>query len=68
MLGGCNSSEVRVPLGGCTHIGAYPNIGNTVREIAPVYLMPGARPAEWYEDTRKINAFRNDCAGKRSSG
>ena len=64
VLGGCNSSEVRVPLGGCTHIGAYPNIGNTVREIAPVYLMPGARPAEWYEDTRKINAFRNDCAGE----
>ena len=64
VLGGCNSSEVRVPLGGCTHIGTYPNIGNTVREIAPVYLMPGARPAEWYEDTRKINSFRNDCAGE----
>lgn len=64
VLGGCNSSEIRVPLGGCTHIGAYPNIGNTVREIAPVYLMPGAKPEEWYEDTRKANAFRADCAGK----
>lgn len=64
VLGGCNSSEIRVPLGGCTHIGTYPNIGNTVREIAPVYLMPGAKPEEWYEDTRKANAFRTDCAGK----
>lgn len=64
VLGGCNSSEVRVPLGGCTHIGIWPNIGNTVREIAPVYLMPGAKNEEWYEDTRKTNAFRADCAGK----
>ena len=64
VLGGCNSSEIRVPLGGCTHIGAYPNIGNTVREIAPVYLMPGAKPEEWYEDIRKANAFRADCKGK----
>lgn len=63
-LGGCNSSEIRVPLGGCTHIGAYPAIGNTVQEIAPIYLMPGARPEEFYEDFRKINAFRVDCAGK----
>lgn len=62
--GGCNSSEIRVPLGGCTHIGKYPNIGNTVREIAPVWLMPGAKAPECYEDTRKINAFRADCAGK----
>ena len=62
--GGCNSSEIRVPLGGCTHIGKYPNIGNTVREIAPVWLIPGAKAPECYEDTRKINAFRADCAGK----
>lgn len=62
--GGCNSSEIRVPLGGCTHVGPYPNIGNTVREIAPLFLTPGAKPAQWYEDTRKINAFRVDCAGK----
>ena len=64
VLGGCNSSEIRVPLGGCTHIGPYPNLGNTVREIAPVYLTPGAKPGAWYEDTRKENAFRADCAGK----
>ncbi len=56
--GGCNSSEIRVPLGGLTHIGPYPNIGNTVREIAPIYLMPGAMDAECYEDQRKIRAFK----------
>ena len=64
LLGGCNSSEVRVPLGGCTHIGPYPNLGNTVREIAPIDLTPGAKPEECYEDLRKIPAFRVRCAGK----
>ena len=64
VLGGCNSSEIRVPLGGCTHVGLYPNLGNTVREIAPIYLTPGAKEGEWYEDVRKENAFRTDCAGK----
>ena len=62
--GGCNSSEIRVPLGGTTHIGRYPNIGNTVREIGPIALTPGAKPAEWYEDIRKINAFLAPCDGK----
>lgn len=59
--GGCNSSEIRVPLGGLTHIGPYPNLGNTVREIAPIYLMPGAMDAECYEDQRKIRAFKVVC-------
>ena len=59
--GGCNSSEIRVPLGGLTHVGPYPNIGNTVREIAPIYLMPGAMDAECYEDQRKIRAFNVRC-------
>ena len=61
--GGCNSSEVRVPLGGKTHVGEYPLLGNTVREIAPVYLVPGAMEPECYEDTRKIQAFKTGCAG-----
>ncbi len=62
--GGCNSSEIRVPLGGLTHAGLYPNLGNTVREIAPVFLMPGAMAPECYEDNRKIWAFQVHCAGK----
>ena len=64
VLGGCCSSEIRVPLGGCTHIGPYPQLGNTVREIAPLALRPGAKPAEWYEDLRKANAFLVECPGK----
>lgn len=59
--GGCNSSEIRVPLGGLTHVGPYPNIGNTVREIAPIYLEPGAMEPECYEDRRKIAAFNVGC-------
>lgn len=62
--GGCNSSEIRVPLGGLTHIGPYPNLGNTVREIAPIYLTPGAKEPQAYEDYRKIAAFQVACAGK----
>lgn len=62
--GGCNSSEIRVPLGGITHVGPYPNLGNTVREIAPIFLIPGVREAECYEDQRKIRAFFVGCAGK----
>ena len=64
VLGGCCSSEIRVPLGGCTHIGPYPQLGNTVREIAPLALRPGAYPAGWYEDRRNINAFLVECPGK----
>mgnify|MGYP002770151634 CR=1 FL=1 len=64
VLGGCNSSEVRVPLGGATHVGKYPNIGNTVREIGPLFLNPGVMDAAHYEDLRKENAFLADCAGK----
>ena len=62
--GGCNSSEIRVPLGGLTHVGPYPNLGNTVREIAPIFLLPGAMAPECYEDNRKIRAFQVHCAGK----
>lgn len=62
--GGCNSSEIRVPLGGLTHLGPYPALGNTVREIAPIFLTPGAKEPECYEDLRKIRAFNVTCPGK----
>lgn len=64
VLGGCNSSEIRVPLGGCTHVQPYPNIGNTVREIAPICLNPRAQAAQCYEDDRKAFAFNVTCLGK----
>ena len=58
VLGGNNSSEIRVPMGGQTHIGLYPNLGNVVREVSPIYGRPGIHPTEYYEDTRKENVFR----------
>ena len=57
VLGGCNSSEIRVPLGGCTHVPPYPQLGNVVEEIAPITGRPGVLPPEFYEDTRKANVF-----------
>jgi hypothetical protein len=65
LLGGNNSSEVRVPLGGLIHVPPYPQLGNVVEEIAPITGGPGVYPTEFYEDTRKANVFRtcprNQC-------
>lgn len=58
VLGGCNSSEVRVGLGGSVHTEPYPRLGNVVAEIGPVLGGPGTYPAETYEDVRKENVFR----------
>ncbi|MGI5923341.1 MAG: FAD-dependent oxidoreductase [Lentisphaeria bacterium] len=57
VLGGCNSSEVRVGLGGFAHAEPYPKLGNVVTEIAPVFGGPGTYPANRYEDDRKRNIF-----------
>jgi len=57
MLGGCNSSEVRVSLGGVPHAAPYPNLGNVVAEIGPIMGSGGTYPAEYYEDNRKKMAF-----------
>ena len=57
VLGGCNSSEVRVGLGGYWHIGPYPNLGNVVDELAPAYNNNRPLPPEFYEDARKANFF-----------
>jgi hypothetical protein len=59
VMGGCNSSEIRVPLGGLTHVPPYPRLGNVVDEISPITGRPGVLPAEFYEDARKANVFRN---------
>ena len=58
VLGGNNSSEVRVGLGGNIHIPPYPRLGNVVAEISPVFGGPGSYSAETYEDMRKENVFR----------
>ena len=39
VLGGCNSSEVRVHLGGWTNIGLYPKLGDVVNEMTDAQLV-----------------------------
>ena len=54
MLGGANSSEVRVHLGGTMNLGPYPRLGDVVAEIGPA-KGGNAQPAERYEDQRKLD-------------
>lgn len=56
-LGGCNSSEVRVCMGGMIHQSPYPALGNIVKEIAPVMGNPSKYRKEYFEDERKLFAF-----------
>ncbi|MFI3248973.1 MAG: FAD-dependent oxidoreductase [Rikenellaceae bacterium] len=52
LWGGCNSSEVRVHLGGRIEVGPYPNLGNMIKEFG--HLEKGnAQPAENYMDEAK---------------
>ena len=55
VLGGNNSSEVRVGLGGRINIGAYPSLGYLLNEFAPS-RKGNARPADVYEDEKKMDA------------
>jgi hypothetical protein len=61
VLGGNNSSEVRVHLGGRINLDPYPKLGDVVNEIAP--LRGGnAQPGDYYEDEKKlemVNAEEN---------
>lgn len=58
VVGGCNSSEIRVGLGGDVHVGPNPALGNVVDEIAPIRGGGGVDRAEDYEDLRKVNSFK----------
>ena len=53
VLGGNNSSEVRVHLGGWQNKSPYPRLGDVVAEIGPK-AGGNAQPAEVYEDDRKL--------------
>ena len=55
MLGGNNSSEIRVPLGGRINQKPYPKLGEVVKEIGPA-RGAYAGPAPLYEDRRKLDA------------
>ena len=59
VLGGNNSSEVRVHLGGKINMEPYPALGNLVREIGP-RRQGNARPAENYEDEKKLEVVRGE--------
>lgn len=68
MLGGCNSSEIRVCLGGTINKPPYPNLGNVVKEIAPVMGDPSRYLAKYYEDDRKLLAFEASRLYRNISG
>lgn len=59
VLGGNNSSEVRVGLGGRINIGEYPSLGYLLNEFGPA-TKGNARPAEIYEDDKKLKAILNE--------
>jgi len=65
VLGGCNSSEIRVSAGGFMHTGPYPALGNVLEEILPVRGDYCVLPGKFYEDDRKANAF--SFPGKHAS-
>lgn len=54
VLGGNNSSEVRVGLGGRINIGPFPALGYLLNEFAPS-RKGNARPADIYEDEKKLD-------------
>ncbi len=57
VLGGNNSSEVRVHLGGRINLEPYPALGNLVNEIGPS-KEGNAQPKENYEDGKKLDAVK----------
>lgn len=59
ILGGNNSSEVRVHLGARINLEPYPALGNLVNEIGPE-KGGNAQPKDYYEDQKKLNAVLNE--------
>ena len=55
VLGGNNSSEVRVHLGARIKLEPYPALGNLVNEIGPDQG-GNAQPKDYYEDEKKLKA------------
>ncbi len=59
VLGGNNSSEVRVHLGARINLEPYPALGNLVNEIGPDQG-GNAQPKDYYEDDKKLNAVLSE--------
>ncbi len=53
VLGGNNSTEIRVQLGGSIDCQPYPNLGNLLKEFAPT-RKGNAMPPEYYGDDAKM--------------
>ncbi len=56
VLGGNNSSEIRVHLAGRIEAAPYTNLGNLLKEFAPS-RGGNAQPADYYEDEKKMEAI-----------
>lgn len=59
LLGGNNSSEIRVHLQGQMNLPPYPNLGNLVYQFQPA-REGNAEPAENYEDAKKLDFVRTE--------
>lgn len=59
VLGGCNSSEIRVHVGGMIGIGPYPNLGNLLKEFGHAKVR-NAGPAEGFCDDKKLAIVENE--------
>jgi hypothetical protein len=59
VLGGNNSSEVRVHLGGRINLAPYKNLGNLIKEFGPK-KGGNAQPASFYEDSVKLQWIKNE--------
>ena len=59
VLGGNNSSEVRVHLGGRIESRPYAELGNLQKEFGPEQG-GNAQPASYYEDEKKLQAVQNE--------
>jgi hypothetical protein len=59
LLGGNNSSEIRVHLGGRIEAAPYKELGNLIKEFGP--LRGGnAQPDDYYEDEKKMKIVSNE--------
>ena len=61
ILGGCNSSEIRVCMGGGINLPPYEKLGCVVKQIEPIMGDPAIFESEYYEDNRKRLAFEVKC-------
>lgn len=59
VLGGNNSSEIRVHLHGRIHLPPYPALGGIVNELGP-HAIGNARPSRYYEDQRKLEIVQSE--------